>query len=304
MSGVFVTGAGGFIGSHLVERLLETGREVTAFVRYSSTSNLGWLDELSGSSGLRVRFGDVRDYHSVLGAMQGCSSVLHLAALIGIPYSYEAPDSYIATNVSGTLNVLQAARALGVSKIVTTSTSEVYGTALQVPIDESHPLQSQSPYSASKAGADHLAVSFARSFDMPITVVRPFNTYGPRQSLRAVIPTIIAQALTGRSEIMLGSVHPTRDLTYVSDTVGGFLAAAGSERGVGDVVNLGTGHEISVGELATTIGRLMGVELRGVEDSERLRPAESEVERLVAEAPLSEGLHIETLGLQSLCRLR
>ena len=215
--------------------------------------------------------------------MQGCSSVLHLAALIGIPYSYEAPDSYMGTNVSGTLNVLQAARALGVSKIVTTSTSEVYGTALQVPIDESHPLQSQSPYSASKSGADHLAVSFARSFDMPIPVVRPSNTYGPRQSLRAVIPTIIAQALTGQSEIMLGSVHPTRDLTYVSDTVEGFLAAAGSERGVGDVVNLGTGHEISVGELATTIGRLMGVELRVVEDSERLRPAESEVERLVAD---------------------
>ncbi|MFC3625578.1 NAD-dependent 4,6-dehydratase LegB [Vogesella amnigena] len=284
MKKILVTGADGFIGSHLVEELLRRGYQVRAFVLYNSFNSWGWLDHASAElrAQLEVFAGDIRDPHGVRQAMQGCDTVLHLAALIAIPYSYHSPDTYIDTNIKGTLNVLQAARELGGVKVVHTSTSEVYGTAQFVPITESHPLQGQSPYSASKIGADQLAYSFFASFGLPVSIVRPFNTYGPRQSARAVIPTIITQIASGQRVLRLGAVHPTRDFNYVQDTVSGFIAAAESENGIGEVVNLGSSFEISIGDTVALIAEVMGVEVSIETDSQRLRPENSEVERLWA----------------------
>jgi dTDP-glucose 4,6-dehydratase len=279
---ILVTGADGFIGSHLTETLVRAGYEVRAFVLYNSFNSWGWLDHCGED--VRGRFevfaGDIRDPNGVRTAMKGCDSVLHLAALIAIPYSYHSPDTYVDTNIKGTLNVVQAARDLGVGKVVHTSTSEVYGTARFVPITEQHPLQGQSPYSASKIGADQIAMSFHSSFGTPVTIVRPFNTYGPRQSIRAVIPTIITQIAAGRRQIKLGALHPTRDFSYVTDTVAGFLAALTSERSIGEVINLGCNFEISIGDTARSIADVMRVEIEIVTDNQRLRPEKSEVERL------------------------
>lgn len=279
-----ITGADGFIGSHLVEAAVRAGHDVRAFVLYNSFNSWGWLDQCADD--VKGRFevfaGDIRDPHGVREAMTGCDAVLHLAALIAIPYSYHSPDTYVATNITGTLNVVQAARDLGVARVVHTSTSEVYGTARFVPITEAHPLQGQSPYSASKIGADQIALSFFASFGTPVMVLRPFNTYGPRQSARAVIPTIITQIATGQRRIKLGSLHPTRDFSFVSDTVNGFLAALSSDV-VGDVINLGSGFEISVGDTAREIAHVMGVDVEIVTDDVRLRPERSEVERLLAD---------------------
>ncbi|OIO38520.1 MAG: NAD-dependent dehydratase [Candidatus Omnitrophica bacterium CG1_02_49_16] len=282
---VLVTGADGFIGSHLVEQLVSDGYQVRAFVFYNSFNSWGWLDSSPKKikKSLDVFSGDIRDPHGVRKAMTGCSSVLHLAALIGIPYSYHSPDTYIDTNIKGTLNVLQAARELGIKKVVHTSTSEVYGTARFVPITEDHPLAGQSPYSASKIGADQLALSFYYSFDTPVTILRPFNTYGPRQSARAVIPTVITQIAGGKRKIKLGSLHPTRDFTYVKDTVRGFQSALESERTAGKVIQLGSNFEISIGETAKLIAEVMGVQISIESDEERKRPEKSEVERLWAD---------------------
>jgi len=281
---VLVTGAGGFIGSHLVERLLELGADVRAFVRYNSRNSWGWLDEVSetAKSAVEVITGDIADRERVELAMRGREVVFHLAALIGIPYSYEAPESYVRTNVTGTLNVLMAALRAGVSRVVHTSTSEVYGTAQYTPVDESHPLQAQSPYSATKIAGDMLAESFYRSFGLPVAVVRPFNTYGPRQSLRAVVPTIILQALAG-GPVRLGSLHPTRDLTFVKDTVEGFLRVGEHPAAIGRVTNIGSGFEISVYDLVREIGAVLGVDLVVVQEEERIRPTTSEVERLLCD---------------------
>lgn len=282
---ILVTGADGFIGSHLTETLVQRGYDVRAFVMYNSFNSWGWLDHAQDSikNSLDVFSGDIRDPHGVRSAMQGCDAVLHLAALIGIPYSYHSPDTYIDTNVKGTLNVVQAARDLKIGKVVHTSTSEVYGTARYVPINEDHPLQGQSPYSASKIGADQIALSFYNSFGTPITVLRPFNTYGPRQSARAVIPTIISQIANGARSIKLGSLHPTRDFSYVSDTVNGFIAALEADAGTGEVINLGSNFEISIGEAVQIIAEIMGVEIVVEADDVRIRPEKSEVERLWAD---------------------
>ncbi len=284
MNKILVTGADGFIGSHLTEGLVRAGYDVRAFVLYNSFNSWGWLDRCGDD--VKGRFevfaGDIRDPHGVRTAMKDCGAVLHLAALIAIPYSYHSPDTYVDTNVKGTLNVVQAARDLGVGRVVHTSTSEVYGTARFVPITEDHPLQGQSPYSASKIGADQIAFSFYASFGTPVTIVRPFNTYGPRQSARAVIPTIITQIAHGKRRIKLGSLHPTRDFNYVSDTVAGFIAAVNSERGAGEVINLGSNFEISVGDTARTIAEVMHTEIEILTDDQRLRPEKSEVERLWA----------------------
>lgn len=287
MSKILVTGAGGFIDSHLVEKLAADGAEIRAFVEYDSRGSWGWLAGATPETreAVEIIAGDIRNSHAVRQAVAGCDTVLHLAALIGIPYSYLAPESYVDTNVTGTLNVVQAATDLGVSRVVHTSTSEIYGTAQYVPIDEKHPLNPQSPYAATKVGADQIALSYGRSFGTPVTVVRPFNTYGPRQSARAVIPTIITQLAahdpkSGPATIRLGATAPTRDFTYVGDTVAGFLAAAASDGAVGDVVNIGTNFEISVGDTARTIAELMGVDIRIKTEDTRLRPDASEVERL------------------------
>lgn len=281
---VLVTGADGFIGSHLTEALVRAGYEVRAFVLYNSLGSWGWLDRCD--SDVKGRFevfaGDVRDPNGVRTAMKECDAVLHLAALIAIPYSYHSPDTYIDTNVKGTLNIVQAARDLGVSRVVQTSTSEVYGTARFVPITEEHPLQGQSPYSASKIGADQIAMSFHASFGTPVVLLRPFNTYGPRQSARAVIPTIMTQIASGKRRIRLGAVHPTRDFNYVEDTVDGFIAALRADRAVGETINLGSNFEISVGDTAHAIAEAMGVTIEIETDDQRLRPAKSEVERLWA----------------------
>ena len=276
-SRVLVTGADGFIGSHLTEHLVRLGADVRAFVYYNSFNSWGWLDESPPDvkRSLDVFAGDIRDPHGVRTAMRGCDVVLHLAALIAIPYSYHSPDTYVDTNVKGTLNVLQAARDLGVARVVHTSTSEVYGTARFVPITEEHPLQGQSPYSASKIGADQMALSFHRSFATPVTVIRPFNTYGPRQSARAVIPTIITQLLAGAREIRLGALHPTRDFNFVRDTVRGFVEVARCDAAVGDVVNIGSGFVISIGDTARLIADVMGRDVAVRCDDERLRPAAS-----------------------------
>ncbi len=279
-----MTGADGFIGSHLTEALVRLGCDVRAFVYYNSFNSWGWLDHSEDEvrEALEVFAGDVRDPHGVKAAMRGCDVVFHLAALIAIPYSYHSPDTYVDTNVKGTLNVLQAARETGVQKVVHTSTSEVYGTARYVPIDEGHPLQAQSPYSASKIGADQMALSYHRSFGTPVSIVRPFNTYGPRQSARAVIPTIITQIAGGAKAIKLGATSPTRDFNFVSDTVGGFVAVARSDASVGEVINIGSDFEVSIGETAGIIAGVMGREIEVVCDEERLRPDASEVERLWA----------------------
>jgi dTDP-glucose 4,6-dehydratase len=284
MNRVLITGADGFIGSHVTEAVVRAGYDVRAFVFYNSFHSWGWLDRCAPDviGKFEVFAGDVRDPHGVRAAMDGCDAVLHLAALIGIPYSYHSPDTYVDTNVTGTLNVVQAARDLGVSKVVHTSTSEVYGTARFVPMTEEHPLEAQSPYAATKIGADQIAMSFHRSFGTPVTILRPFNTYGPRQSARAVIPTVITQIASGQTRIRLGAVHPTRDFTYVSDTAAGYLAALRSERGAGEVINIGSNYEISIGDTAQAIARAMGVDVVIETDRERVRPATSEVERLWA----------------------
>ena len=284
-STVLVTGADGFIGSHLTEALVRRGYKVRAFVYYNSFNSWGWLDHCAKDvkGKFEVIAGDIRDPHGVKTAMQGCDAVLHLAALIAIPFSYHSPDTYVDTNVKGTLNVLQAARELDLRKVVHTSTSEVYGTAQYVPINESHPLQGQSPYSASKIGADQIAYSFHTSFDLPVVTVRPFNTYGPRQSARAVIPTIITQIASGATKIDLGAISPTRDFTYVDDTVSGFISALESDKGIGETANLGTNFEISISDTASLIAKQMGVEIQIESTVERSRPEKSEVERLWAD---------------------
>jgi NAD dependent epimerase/dehydratase len=282
---VLVTGADGFIGSHLTEALVRNGFNVRAFVYYNSFNSWGWLDKCSED--LKGQFeifpGDIRDPHGVKEAMKDCDAVLHLAALVAIPFSYHSPDTYVDTNIKGTLNVLQAARELGIKRIIHTSTSEVYGTAKFVPITEKHPLQGQSPYSATKIAADQLAYSFYSSFDLPVVTVRPFNTYGPRQSARAVIPTIITQIANGQSTIKLGATTPTRDFSYVQDTVSGFIAALTSDSGLGEIVNLGSNFEISIGDTAQLISETMGVEIKIISDEARIRPENSEVERLWAD---------------------
>ena len=284
MSRVLVTGADGFIGSHLVETLVRAGTTVRAFVLYNSFNSWGWLDHCAPDvqGHFEVFAGDVRDPHGVRLAMKDCDAVLHLAALIAIPYSYHSPDTYVDTNIKGTLNVLQAARELSIGRVVHTSTSEVYGTARVVPITEEHPLQGQSPYSATKIGADQIALSFHASFDTPVVVVRPFNTYGPRQSARAVIPSVITQVASGQRQIRLGAVHPTRDFSFVTDTVAGFIAALSADRVVGEVINLGSGFEISIGDTAQAIAEVMGATIEVALDEQRLRPEKSEVERLFA----------------------
>ncbi|WP_234082504.1 NAD-dependent 4,6-dehydratase LegB [Azonexus sp. R2A61] len=284
MSTVLVTGADGFIGSHLTEYLVRQGHQVKAFVLYNSFGSWGWLDHCAPDvrGNFEVFAGDVRDPHGVRTAMQGCDNVLHLAALIAIPYSYHSPDTYVDVNVKGTLNIVQAARDLGVSKVVHTSTSEVYGTARFVPITEEHPLQGQSPYSASKIGADQIALSFHASFGTPVAVLRPFNTYGPRQSARAVIPTVITQIAAGKKQIKLGALHPTRDFSYVGDTVRGFVAAMESTAAIGTVTNVGSGFEISIADTVRLIAAVMGQEVEIVCDDQRIRPENSEVERLFA----------------------
>ena len=280
---VLVTGADGFIGSHLVEMLVEHGAKVKALTQYNSFNDWGWLEQVACQNEIEVICGDIRDAQFMQKATRGIDTVFHLAALIAIPYSYVAPDSYIQTNVTGTLNVMQAALDNGVSRILHTSTSEVYGTARHVPINELHPLQPQSPYSASKISADAVATSFRHSFGLPLTIVRPFNTYGPRQSARAVIPTVITQTLAGNRSIRLGSLHPTRDFNYVKDTCAGFVALAECEAAVGETVNLGSNREISIGDTVSLIGTLMGREIDILTDPVRVRPEASEVERLVCD---------------------
>lgn len=287
-----VTGADGFIGSHLVEALVKRGDAVRAFVLYNSFNSWGWLDHVDPSiqNSIEVFAGDVRDPNGVRKAMREVDVVYHLAALISIPYSYHSPDTYVETNVKGTLNVLQAARDLDTGKIVHTSTSEVYGSAQFVPISEDHPLQGQSPYSASKIGADQMALSFYRSFDTPVAVIRPFNTYGPRQSRRAIIPTVITQIASGRRTLKLGNLHPTRDFTFVEDTVRGFMTIADAKTSVGTVTNIGSGFEISIGDLVNLIAETMGVSVNIATSDERMRPEKSEVERLYADVARAKDL--------------
>ena len=288
---ILVTGADGFIGSHVVETLVKSGHEVRAFVLYNSFNSWGWLDESEQSirDSIDVFAGDIRDPHGVDKAVEKQDVVLNLAALIAIPYSYHSPDTYIDTNIKGTLNILQAARRHNVKRVVQTSTSEVYGTAQYIPIDEVHPLHPQSPYAATKVGADQLALSFHASFDVPVGILRPFNTYGPRQSARAVIPTIISQ-LANKSKVKLGSLSPTRDFSFVRDTANGFLAAAQSDAIVGQTINLGSGFEISIKETAETIAKLMNTKLELVDDEQRVRPENSEVERLHASIEKAKAL--------------
>lgn len=283
MRKILVTGSDGFIGSHLTEELAKKGYDVKAFVYYNSFNTWGWLDTLPRSimEQIEVFQGDIRDPHGVKEAMKDCDAVFHLAALIAIPFSYHSPDAYVDTNIKGTLNVLQAAKELGTDRVLVTSTSEVYGTAKYVPIDEKHPYQGQSPYSATKIGADRLAESFYRSFSLPVSIVRPFNTYGPRQSARAVIPTIIMQLLSGKEEIQLGSLSPTRDFNYVKDTVQGFIEIYKSERTIGQEINIATGQEISIGKLTNELITQINPKARIICDEQRLRPENSEVERLL-----------------------
>lgn len=289
---VLVTGADGFIGSHLTERLAKDGARVRAFVYYNSFGRWGWLDELSDDllENIEIFLGDIRDSNRVFEAVKEQEVVFHLASLIAIPYSYHAPESYVQTNVTGTLHVMNACRMVRVERIVHTSTSEVYGTAQYVPIDEKHPLQGQSPYSATKIGADMLAESFHRSFNLPIVIMRPFNTYGPRQSARAVIPTILSQLYQGAKQIKLGAVHPTRDFNYVQDIISAFLAVAETEVAIGRVINVGSGREISIGDLVETLFRIVGKRAEVICDKERLRPEKSEVDRLLCDASLARNL--------------
>ncbi len=285
MKKILVTGADGFIGSHLTEQLVRQGYDVRPFVLYNSFGSWGWLDQAPEDikSSIDVFAGDIRDPYGVRVAMNGCDAVLHLAALIAIPYSYHSPDTYVDTNIKGTLNILQAAKDLNVSRVIQTSTSEVYGSARFVPITEEHPLQGQSPYSASKIAADQLAYSFFASFGLPVVIARPFNTYGPRQSARAVIPAIITQIASGQHELKLGAINPTRDFNFVADTVNAFICALESEKGIGEVVNFGSNFEISIGDTLNLIAELMGVEVKVVTDEVRMRPEKSEVQRLWAD---------------------
>ncbi len=277
---ILVTGASGFIGSHLVEHLAKKGYTVRAFVRYNSINSWGWLDNSAQKNKLEIISGDIRDYDSVCKAVEGCSAVFHLAALIGIPYSYLSPLGYIKTNIEGTYNILESAKNCGIEQVLITSTSETYGTAQYVPIDEKHPAVGQSPYSASKIAADQLAVSYYRSFDLPVKIVRPFNTYGPRQSARGIIPTIISQILAGSATIKIGNIHPTRDFTYVNDTINAFMAIYNAPELLGQAVNIGTGKECSIGDLAQIIIELLDAQVTIDTDQERVRPQKSEVERL------------------------
>ena len=304
---ILITGADGFIGSHLTEELLRRGHDTRAFVYYNSFNSWGWLDYADPKlvKALNVVAGDIRDPHGVQQAMKGCDVVLHLAALIAIPYSYHSPATYVDTNVKGTLNVVQAALELGVEKVVHTSTSEVYGTARFLPITEEHPVRGQSPYAASKIGADHIAMSFYNSFDTPVAIIRPFNTYGPRQSARAFIPSIIVQIASGAHAISLGALHPTRDLNYVADTVDAFIAVAETDETVGEVINAGGGYEISVGDTARMIADMMGANKEIVMEQQRLRPAKSEVERLRADTTKAKkflGHHRRFAGKEGLKR--
>ncbi len=301
---ILVTGADGFIGSHLTEHLVAKGHEVRAFVCYNSFNSWGWLDHSCIRGNIEVIAGDIRDENCVRQAVKQMDCVLHLAALIAIPYSYAAPSSYVDTNIRGTLNVVQAARDFDIPKVVHTSTSEVYGTAEFVPITEQHPLKGQSPYSASKIGADQLALSFHRSFDTPVAIARPFNTYGPRQSARAVIPAVIAQIAAGATEIQLGDLAPTRDFNYVLDTVRGFLAIAESPNSVGEVLNLGTGFEITIADTVQLISELMGKPVTVKQDPDRLRPQKSEVFRLCADASKVKALTNWTPELEGIDGLR
>lgn len=282
MNKILVTGADGFIGSHLTEELIKQGYEVRAFVFYNSFNSWGWIDSFPAEikNKIEIFAGDIRDPNGVRVAMKDCDTVFHLAALIGIPFSYHSPDSYVDTNIKGTLNVLQAARLLKTERILVTSTSEVYGTAQYVPIDEKHPFQGQSPYSATKIGADRIAESFFRSFELPVTIVRPFNTYGPRQSARAVIPTIISQLLNGIEKIILGDLTPIRDFVYVKDTVNGFIEIAKSQKTIGEEINIATQSEISIGDLAQTIINIINPQAKIICDKQRIRPEKSEVKRL------------------------
>jgi len=289
---ILITGADGFIGSHLVERLREENCQIKAFVYYNSFNSWGWLDTFPGDKlkDLEIFAGDIRDPNGVRAAIKDVDVVFHLAALIGIPFSYHSPDSYVDTNIKGTLNVLQACREYDVERVIVTSTSEVYGTGQYVPIDEKHPFQGQSPYSASKIGADRIAESFHRSFAIPVVIARPFNTYGPRQSARAVIPTIIIQGLNGNKEIHLGSLHPTRDLNYVRDICNGFIDLAKCDTAVGREINIGSQTEISIGSLASLLIELMGINVKIVSEDKRKRPEKSEVERLVCNNSLMKKL--------------
>lgn len=282
---VLITGSEGFIGSHLTERLVQLGADVTALVQYNSFNNWGWIDTFENKikDSIKVVTGDIREYDGMKKIIKGQEMVFHLAALIAIPYSYQSPMAYVRTNIEGTTNVLEACKDYGVEKIIHTSTSETYGTALYVPIDEKHPLQGQSPYAASKIGADKLAESYFRSFNLPVATIRPFNTYGPRQSSRAVIPTIISQILSGKSEIKLGSLTPTRDFNYVADTVDAFIKIAESKKTIGEVINAGSNYEISIGALVEVIAKTIGKEINVICDEDRLRPEKSEVNRLWAE---------------------
>jgi NAD dependent epimerase/dehydratase len=280
---VLVTGAGGFIGSHLTEQLIEYGANVKAFIRYNSKNQWGWLESSPYKGQIEVYTGDIRDYDSVKAAVKDTQVVFHLAALIGIPYSYVSPLAYIRTNIEGTYNILQAARELGAERVIHTSTSEVYGTARYAPIDENHPLQPQSPYSASKIGADNLALSYFNSFQLPVVIARPFITYGPRQSARAIIPTIITQILSGKRQIELGNLTPTRDLNFVGDTVSGFVKIAEGDGAIGEVINIGSGREIAVGDLVRLIAGLLGTEIEISQKEQRVRPEASEVERLLGD---------------------
>ena len=290
MKTVLVTGADGFIGSHLVELLVSEGYKVKALSQYNSFNHWGWLEDITCLKDIEVVNGDVRDPHYCKRITKGVDAVFHLAALIAIPYSYVAPDSYVDTNVKGTLNICQAALENGVQRIIHTSTSEVYGTAQYVPIDESHPLQPQSPYSASKIGSDAMAMSFFNAFDLPLTIARPFNTYGPRQSARAVIPTIITQIASGKKQIKLGDVSPTRDFNYVADTCRGFLELARCDKAIGETVNIGSNYEISVGDTLELIRELMGSDVEFLTDDQRLRPEKSEVFRLWCDNTKINGL--------------
>ena len=311
MKKILVTGADGFIGSHLTEKLVKLGYKIKAFVYYNSFNNWGWIDSIDKNikNEIEIFSGDIRDPNGVRKAVEGCNVVMHLASLIGIPFSYHSPDSYIDTNIKGTLNILQASRDLSLEKVIHTSTSEVYGSALYVPIDENHPLQGQSPYSATKIGADNLAVSFYKSFETPITIIRPFNTYGPRQSARAVIPTIITQLASGNNEIKLGSLSPTRDFTYIDDTVNGFISSLKANNIIGETINLGTNFEISIRDLVKEISKLMNKKIIIKNDKIRIRPEDSEVERLCSNnlkarkllkwRPEKEGLKGLRQGLKS-----
>lgn len=292
MNKILVTGADGFIGSHLVEQLVESGYAVKAFVQYNAFNSWGWLDKIPEpiKKEIEVFSGDIRDPFGVKTAMTSCQAVMHLAALIGIPYSYHSPENYLETNVKGTLNIVQAARELGVEKVIHTSTSEVYGTARYVPIDEAHPLQPQSPYSATKIAADQLAMSYYNAFNLPLTIIRPFNTYGPRQSLRAVIPTVITQLLNNAEEILLGDLTPTRDFTYVTDTAKAFICALSAKGIEGEIINLGVNYDISIGHLCDLICELMNKKIKVLLDAQRIRPEKSEVMRLCSDNTKAKAL--------------